>query len=286
MNNRQPVDVIHRVLTASVLLMAAWSSVPSAQDRRLLDANGYVRDDAYARPLLPAADQKYQKIDGFKMKDTLKEVVAISLKSRDDGNKYWGRIAGSKYEGLMHDWVEAKFRKYNLQDTHRQPFKLPTQWFPTDWNYTFTAAGKSYTFRSVNPSLNSPATPPAGLELDVVWVGTGTAADFAGRDVRGKAVLIHSIPAPGSMGHTAQFEGGMARAFKNGAAAVGVVYGISDNFAIWQALGNAGDAGVGPRGPITIPGFYMGYNDGKVIRDLIGAGQQVKLKMRLTVEHR
>jgi len=174
------------------LLVLWWDGALRGQDRRLLDSNGYVRDDAYARPLVPAADQKYLRIDGLKMKETLKEVVAISLKSRDDGNKYWGRIAGSKYEGLMHDWVEAKFRKYNLQDTHRQPFKLPTQWFPTDWNYTFTAAGKSYTFRSVNPSLNSPATPPAGLELDVVWVGTGTAADFAGRDVRGKAVLIHT----------------------------------------------------------------------------------------------
>ena len=268
------------------LLVLWWDGALRGQDRRLLDSNGYVRDDAYARPLVPAADQKYLRIDGLKMKETLKEVVAISLKSRDDGNKYWGRIAGSKYEGLMHDWVEAKFRKYNLQDTHRQPFKLPTQWFPTDWNYTFTAAGKSYTFRSVNPSLNSPATPPAGLELDVVWVGTGTAADFAGRDVRGKAVLIHTIPAPGSMGHSAAYEHAMARASEKGAAAIGVVYGISDNFAIWQGLGGAGEGGPGQQRPITTPGFFMGFQDGKVIRDLIGAGESVKLHMKLTVELR
>src|SRR5438105_3244276 len=127
---------VARVLCVSGVLILAWASGPRAQDRRLLDPNGYVRDDAYARPLVPAADQKYLKIDGLKMKDTLKEVVAISLKSRDDGNKYWGRIAGSKYEGMMHDWVEAKFKKYNLQDVHRQPFTLPTQWFPTDWKYT------------------------------------------------------------------------------------------------------------------------------------------------------
>jgi hypothetical protein len=282
---RRRFAIVTRTLLVAGLIVAAWSGL-TAQDRRLLDANGYVRDDAYPRPLVPAADQKYLKIDGLKMKDTLKEVVAISYKSRDDGNKYWGRIAGTKYEAMMHDWVEARFKKYGLQDVHRQPFTLPTQWFPTDWDYTFSAAGKSYTFKSINPALESAATPTGGLDLDVVWVGTGTAADFAGRDVKGKAVLIHSIPEPGSMGHTAQFEGGMARAFKNGAAAIGVVYGISDNFAIWQALGNAGDAGVAPRGRITIPGFYMGYNDGKVIRDLIGAGQQVKLKMRLSVEHR
>jgi hypothetical protein len=277
--------VAARAILISFAFALAWSNGPSAQDRRLLDPNGYVRDDAYARPLVPAADQKYLKIDGLKMKELLKEVVAISLKSRDDGNKYWGRISGTKYEAMVHDWAEAKFKKYGLQDVHRQPFTLTTQWFPTDWSYTFTAGGKSYTFKSVNPSLNAPATPPGGLELDVVWVGTGTAADFAGRDVKGKAVLIHSIPAPGSMGHSAAYERAMARAFEKGAAAIGVVYGISDNFAIWQSLGGAGE-GPGQQRPITTPGFFMGFQDGKVIRDLIGAGQAVKLTMNVAIERK
>src|SRR5262245_36364348 len=281
---KQHRPAMMRVFLVCGLLLLAWASGPSAQDRRLLDANGYVRDDAYQRPLVPAADQKYLKIDGLKMKDTLREVVAISLKSRDDGNRYWGRISGTKYEGMVHDWAEAKFKKYGLQDVHRQPFQLPPQWFPTEWDYTFTANGKSYTFKSVNPSLNSPATPAGGLDLDVVWVGTGTAADFAGRDVTGKAVLMHAIPAPGSMGHSGVYEGSMARAAERGAAAIGVVYGISDNFAIWQGLGTMGEAG--QRQPIKTPGFFMGYKDGNVIRDLIGAGQQVKLKMRVNVEMR
>jgi Peptidase family M28 len=284
MSKRPLLRVTRMMLVSGLFAALAWSSATSAQDRRLLDANGYVRDDAYARPLVPAADQKYLKIDGLKMKETLKEVVAISLRSRDDGNKYWGRIAGTKYEAMVHDWAEAKFRKYGLQDIHRQPFTLATQWFPTDWSYTFVAGGKSYTFKSVNPSLDSPATPAGGLDLDVVWVGTGTAADFAGRDVRGKAVLIHSIPAPGSMGHSAAYERAMSRAFEKGAAAIGVVYGISDNFAIWQGLGRAGEGAAAK--PITAPGFFMGYQDGKVIRDLIGAGQPVKLKMKVSVERK
>jgi len=284
MSKRPPLGVTRMMLVSGLFAALAWSSATSAQDRRLLDANGYVRDDAYARPLVPAADQKYLKIDGLKMKETLKEVVAISLRSRDDGNKYWGRIAGTKYEAMVHDWAEAKFRKYGLQDIHRQPFTLTTQWFPTDWSYTFVAGGKSYTFKSVNPSLDSPATPAGGLDLDVVWVGTGTAADFAGRDVRGKAVLIHSIPAPGSMGHSAAYERAMSRAFEKGAAAIGVVYGISDNFAIWQGLGRAGEGTAAK--PITAPGFFMGFQDGKVIRDLIGAGQPVKLKMKVSVERK
>ena len=57
-----------RAIVAAAFIAAAWGGL-AAQDRRLLDANGYVRDDAYARPLVPAADQKYLKIDGLKMKD-------------------------------------------------------------------------------------------------------------------------------------------------------------------------------------------------------------------------
>ena len=86
------------------------------------------------------------------------------------------------------------------------------------------------------------------------------------------------------MGHSAAYEHAMARASEKGAAAIGVVYGISDNFAIWQGLGGAG--GPGQQRPITTPGFFMGFQDGKVIRDLIGAGESVKLHMKLTVELR
>src|SRR5947209_17327690 len=75
MSIRSAFSATRAFLICALFLVLAWSSVPAAQDRRLLDANGYVRDDAYARPLVPAADQKYLKIDGLKMKDTLKEVV-------------------------------------------------------------------------------------------------------------------------------------------------------------------------------------------------------------------
>src|SRR6516164_6179958 len=125
------------------LLVLWWDGALRGQDRRLLDSNGYVRDDAYARPLVPAADQKYLRIDGLKMKETLKEVVAISLKSRDDGNKYWGRIAGSKYETMTGDLMEAKFRKLGLTNIQRPEFQLPPQWVPKDWDLTATGSGKS-----------------------------------------------------------------------------------------------------------------------------------------------
>ena len=62
------------------------------------------------------------------------------------------------------------------------------------------------------------------------------------------------------------------------------MYGISDNFAIWQGLGGEGEVDPVSSGEIKTPGIFMGFKDGKVIRDLIGAGQSVKLRMKLAVD--
>src|SRR4029077_4248403 len=136
---------------------------------------------------------------------------------------------------------------------------------------TLTCRSNTYDLKSARPAARTASTPPEGLEWDLVWAGGGTAADFVGRDVRGKAVLIQDIPLPGDIRHSAQMDGVVARAFDKGAAAVGLMFGISDNFAIWQ--GTAGR-----------PGFNVGFEDGKTLRDLIGQGQPVKVNLKLTSE--
>jgi hypothetical protein len=275
-----------RSAAAGVALVLAGATIaaqqtPPPRPQRLIDAAGHVRDEAFIRtPILPG-DEKYAAIDGWKMKDVVREVAAISLKTRDDKTRYWGRIAGTRGEQMAADWVEVKFRQYGLENINRQQFPLPPQWFPTGWAISFESGGKAFNFKSVLPAVRSRPTPAAGLDLDVIWVGTGTAADFAGRDVKGKAVLIHSIPAPGSMGHSAGYEGAIARARDLGASAIGVIYGISDNFALWQGLGGGGAAGA-----VQVPGFFMGWEDGRVVRELLGQGQPVRLKMRLSTEER
>ncbi len=77
------------------------------------------------------------------------------------------------------------------------------------------------------------------------------------------------------MGHTAALDGGIERAHDRGAAAVGIIYGVSDNFALWQGLGQG----------VTIPGFFIGFEDGKVLRELLGEGA-VQANLRLDVEMR
>ena len=178
---------------------------------------------------------------------------------------------------MAREYVKRRFRELGLTDIRTQEFDLPTQWFPTGYDISVEAGERTYRFDSLVPALRSNPTDGA-LDLEAVWVGTGSTADFQGRDVAGKAVFIHSIPAPGSMGHSAgaSWEGAIRRAQELGAAAIIVIYGISDNFTVWQSLG----------GGITTPGAFMGYRDGNTVKELIGRGEPVRVKMQVDIDYR
>ncbi len=247
---------------------------PNALGQPLLDPNGFVRDEAMlTAPPLSGADQKYAGIEGRRLREYLMEVDGISLKDRDSGRLFWGRNVGTPGHDATQVWAENYFKSHNLQNIHRIPFDLGPQWTPSSWDLTFTSGGKTIALESARPARNTASTPPDGVEWDLVWAGAGSAADFAGRDVKGKAVLIHDIPLPGDIRHTANMEGVVARAFEHGAAAVGLVCGLSDNFASWQPTAGR-------------PGFNVGWEDGKVLRDLLGAGQPVKVRFRMASEMR
>lgn len=248
-------------------------ATPNPLGQPLLDGSGAVRDDAFIRMPLRPEDQKYADLDGQRMKRAVAEVVAISLKDRDNGTLFWGRNVGTPAHVATQDWLEAYFRKHGLQNIHRQPLDLAAQWIPTSYDLTFTAGGKTITLESARPARLQQSLPDEGLDLELVWVATGTAADFIGRDVRGKAVLIQDVPLPGELRHSIALQGSVQRAFEKGAAAVGIVYGISDNFAIWQRVAGG-------------HGFNMGFEDGKVLRELLGQGQTVKVRYKFKGEMR
>jgi hypothetical protein len=247
---------------------------PNKLGQPLLDPNGFVRDAAMLHaPMLLPEDRKYADLDGKRMKQFLMEVDAISLRDRDSGNLFWGRNVGTAGHVATEDWVEKYFRTAGLKDIHRLSFDLAPQWTPKAWELTFASGGTTYPLSSARPATRTASTPPEGLSWDLVWAGEGTAADFAGRDVKGKAVLIQDIPLPGDIRHSAQLDRVVERAFEKGAAAVGLMFGISDNFAIWQDTAGR-------------PGFNVGFEDGKVLRELMGKGQPVKVTFKMTSEMR
>ena len=107
-----PPSMTRRLLGAAIVvaLTAPAANLSGQQRQPLLDAPNIVKESAYVPSILPDSERAYARIDGAKMKAIVNEIVAISSKSRDDGNKYWGRIAGTKYEAMTADLIEAKFR--------------------------------------------------------------------------------------------------------------------------------------------------------------------------------
>src|SRR5947207_14506256 len=90
----------------------------------------YLPDEAYPRFPLPPGNDAYAHVDGLKMKAVIEQNTAISRKSRDDGNQYWGRIPGTPYDRMMQDWVIDQFQKIGLKDVRRQALDIKELWYP------------------------------------------------------------------------------------------------------------------------------------------------------------
>ena len=237
-------------------------------------------EESYLRWPLPATASAYGRIDGSHLKPYVDQLAAIARKSRDAGNQWWGRITGTPAHAEAQQLVADKLRSFGM-DVHLEETALPSAWFPTSWAVSAASGGNTIVLRTAHPVLRSIGTPAEGLDLDAVYVGLGTPADFAGRDVRGKAVVIYSIPTPSALNHSGKTNGAMLLAEEKGAAAVIIVLGIPGNFTtqLW------GSGGEGP--DLTkVPWFSVGLEDGTAVRELIERGAPVKLRMRLAIESR
>ena len=102
------------------------------------------------------------------IKALIGEITAISRKSRDDGNQYWGRIAGTPYDRMTQDWVIGQFKRLGLADIRRQEVAMRPLWYPTAWSASFTAGGKTTALTSAFPITESPGTKAGGITAPVI----------------------------------------------------------------------------------------------------------------------
>ena len=142
-------------------------------------------DADYIKWPLLASQQAYADIDGNHMKSLVKEIVAISEKSRTDGNQNWGRHAGTIDDKMTRDWVVQRFQRIGLEGIRDQPVTQAPRWWPNSWEASIVSRGKTTALKTV-VALGGDSTPTAGVDLPIVWVGLGAAADFQGKDVKGR----------------------------------------------------------------------------------------------------
>jgi hypothetical protein len=238
-----------------------------------------------AQPLIwqtPAnVDKSYDEIDGNRLRTYVDQLAAISLKYKDEGNQWWGRIPGMSSGTETQNWAKEKFREIGV------PIETVTipdpQDLPKSWEVSVTAGSKTIKLASSNPIIDFPRYMPSAQgdeELDTVWVGLGQASDFIGRDVRGKAVFIYSIPTPSILVQSAQWMQPVARAQRAGAKAIIIDIAIPGNMRYVTHM-------EGTLRQFKVPVFTIGDQDGHSVEEMnaMANGVGVKTHLRWDVEH-
>ena len=257
---------------AIVALALSSAGCSGSGESAAMTQSGDVQDAFLQGPLPPGAEQ-YGDIDGRRMLEYVVEQAEISRRYRDEVHpKFWGRIIGSSADAESAEWLEDKFQAIGLSDVHVQSFDLLPQWFPQTYEVTVRSGNTTLELESAQPFYRSPGTPPGGLELEAVYVGLGSEADFVGRNVEGKAVFTYSM----RIMRGSPNQGAVARANAHGAAVVFDVHMLPGNMRYQAYPGNT-----------SVPTFTVGGGDGFAVRDLFAAappGQPVRVSVRLDVE--
>ncbi len=233
-------------------------------------------DDQYPEWPLTPEQRQYASIDGARMKRQVVDLGQIAIRYRDAGHKWWGRFPGTTADREGMAYMTRGFESVGLTVEH-VPYVLPSDWRPTDWEASYRAAdGATIHLNTAFPVSGTKATGPAGITAEAVWVGIGAAADFIGRDVQGKAVVVYSVFVPGGRSHSASDRAGLfdanRRAVELGAAMVVNVMGVPGN-GQFQPEGGLRD----------VPQFTLSMDEGFALRDRLGRGERVDLTFRLEV---
>jgi hypothetical protein len=275
---REPPGKSILLIAGGTLLLSGYfahaARLSEAQEAPKMNAGGTEPLAQYMAPPVPSADRAYGAIDGKHLWQYVKEQAEIAEHYRDQGHpQFWGRIVGTSGDVADAQWLLDQYRKIGLTDTHSQTMDmfLP-QWSAGPWTVTITSAGKTLNLTSAQPPYGTPGTDGKNLDIEAVYVGLGSEADFAGRDVRGKAVLlIRGMP-----GYDMGPADALKRAQDHGAAAI---------FSADLRGGNYSNQSY--RAYTNVPTFNLGTQDGQTIRDLVGsapAGQAPHVKIRLDVK--
>ena len=241
----------------------------------------FIPDRDYPNWPLRPDQMDYADVSGSRMKEWVRRISAISLQSQAAGNMYWGRLPGTEYDAMTMDLMLAELERLGLE-TERVPHTIPRDWSPTFWEASYTARGRSVALSTAFPAGQTAPTPADGLTAEAVWVGVGAEPDFLGRDVEGKAVIIYSTFVPGGRSHSASDRAGIfganTRASERGAALIVNVMAIPGN-AQFNPLG-------APSADYAVPLVTVSQDEGFALRDVLGAGETVRINLTLDIDIR
>lgn len=234
-------------------------------------------DDQYPSWPLTAEQMPYASINGERMKQHVVALGQIALDYQAEGHKWWGRLPGTSADRAGMAYMAREFESLGLTVTHF-PYMLPKDWRPRDWSASYSSStGDNIELLTAFPVSGTKATGPEAIEAEAIWVGVGAGADFIGRDVRGKAVVIYSMFVPGGRSHSASDRANLfnanSRAVELGAAAVINVMGVPGNGQFQPEGGLA-----------EVPQFTLSMDEGFALLERLDRGETIRLRLQLEVD--
>jgi hypothetical protein len=103
----------------------------------------------------------------------------------------WVRLSGTQEEAYAFDYIETVVRESGLEVTRFAPVCLVS--LPLSASLTLLETGEQLT--GITHSFSA-ATGPEGISGELVYVGSGSDADYAALDTRGKIVLADGLATP------------------------------------------------------------------------------------------
>jgi hypothetical protein len=267
-------------LAGGALLWSQNAQQPGGPGRAMAEKERAYKSPVFFAPSevprwpLTKETQAYASINGDHLLEYVKDLTEISHHSRDRGEQLWGRITGTKADAETAQYFMAKLKQAGVTDVRQQSLDLPEQRDVRSWEVSVTADGTSIRLESSVAARGAPGTNGATLDVEAVYVGLGSEADFAGRDVKRKAVFVYSVPLPGPWQQTITRFDAAKRAEDRGAAAMFNVIAIPGN--LRSVVGAS----------TRIPGFTLGSQDGARVRELIeqsASGHSPRVKIRSDV---
>jgi len=215
-------------------------------------------------------------LDAAALKADQKKIVGFSLESLNAGDKVWGRRAATPSFQHTIEWVVSEFKAAGLKDARVEPFPVTTtMWVPQTWRVHLVgdpAFGPGTADVTLQSAFPQPGGATTQITAPVVYVGHGTDADLAGRDVRGKIAVVHVRPEPSLFGAAEQ---GVAAKLVERLGAVGVINAI-------EGPGNAnyidGRFACG-----KAPCFIVGGNDAWFLQTVVGQAANAGVLDKLTI---
>src|SRR5689334_7908540 len=127
------------------------------------------------------------------------------------------------------EWTIGELKAAGLKDAKAETYSVPgPMWTPVSWRLqmvgdpAFGVGTADVTLQSAFPQPGGATIPGGSLTAGVVYVGHGTDADLAGRDLKGRIAVVRVRPEPSLFGSAEQ--GVAARLVEKGA--VGVINAI------------------------------------------------------------